>query len=252
MNLNVLDGIKMRLCGPLVTDKHWSQAEIIQYWDERAVAYEVDYVKTDVRHEMLETICKNISLRGPAKILDVGTGTGRVALKLLEQGADVIASDFAYRMVSAAKELRDKRPLSIQDRLSLCVSDFSHLPFPDDSFDYVTACTSLHHIDTDQKRKAAQAFRRVLHPTGSLILADIMFFFDTSQWTMEEVRTKIQTTFFPLESLEDVKKRFLYEPEEWPEEAAFLATLLQAEGFSVVSVERLRDVVGVIVATMQS
>jgi ubiquinone/menaquinone biosynthesis C-methylase UbiE len=96
----------------------------------------------------------------PARVLDLGTGTGSAATWLAERfpGADVIGVDVAERMVAAA---RAKLPPALAGRLRFEVADASALPFSYGQFDLVV-------------QVSAPAFfaetARVLAPGGHLIV----------------------------------------------------------------------------------
>lgn len=99
------------------------------------------------------------------RILDVGTGTGRL-LELLGQGRPGLALfglDRSAGMLSAARKARAQ--------LHLVRGGAEALPFPDESFDVVTTTLSFHHW-SDQP-KALSEVRRVLRPGGVLALADV-------------------------------------------------------------------------------
>jgi ubiquinone/menaquinone biosynthesis C-methylase UbiE len=55
-------------------------------------------------------------------------------------------------------------------RAEFHVSGAEHLPFPDCSFDYVTCTEVIEHLPTDLRRRAFREMRRVLRPSGRLIL----------------------------------------------------------------------------------
>ena len=73
-----------------------------------------------------------------AKILDVGTGTGRVSVPLLKRDADLIGCDLSLNMMEV---LRRKVPSA-----RLAQADAAFLPFPSKSFDAVTTCHVMHLV----------------------------------------------------------------------------------------------------------
>lgn len=72
----------------------------------------------------------------PARILDLGTGTGNAATWLAERfpAATVIGVDIADRMIARA---RAKLPAELRGRVEFEVADASALRFSDDEFDLV-------------------------------------------------------------------------------------------------------------------
>lgn len=99
-----------------------------------------------------------LELIGPsARVLDVGTGTGRISVPLLERGVDLIGCDLSVKML---RRLQEKLP-------SACIAqaDASLLPFPTAHFDFVMTVHVLHLIPP--WREALREFKRVLKPEGA-------------------------------------------------------------------------------------
>lgn len=98
-----------------------------------------------------------LDLIGPAaRILDVGTGTGRISVPLLERGADLIGCDLSLKMMG---HLLQKYPSA-----RIIQADASSLPFPAARFDAVLTVHVLHLIAP--WREALKEIRRVLAPGG--------------------------------------------------------------------------------------
>ena len=116
----------------------------------------------DQTRPLLEPIAKHglqaiLGLTGPkARILDVGTGTGRISIPLLERGADLVGCDISAKMLT---RLHEKFPSA---RISQ--ADASQLPFPAGQFDAVLTVHVMHLIPP--WREALREFRRVLVPGG--------------------------------------------------------------------------------------
>src|SRR5688572_24890078 len=70
-------------------------------------------------------------------ILELGCGTGRVALPLARQGATVVGIDRSESMLARARTR--VRRAKLQSRVKLIRGDIGHLPFPDKSFPLVMA-----------------------------------------------------------------------------------------------------------------
>ena len=98
---------------------------------------------------------------GPA--LDVGCGDGMLAGKLAERCAEVTGIDRDPRIIAVARA----RP---HERVQFVEADFLAHPFPPDSFDFVCANTSLHHMDF---AAALTAMARVLRPGGRLAVVGL-------------------------------------------------------------------------------
>ena len=98
-----------------------------------------------------------VDLTGPtARILDVGTGTGRISVPLLENGADLVGCDLSVKMM---RQLLGKYPSA-----RIVQADASCLPFPAARFDAALTVHVLHLITP--WREALREIRRVLLPGG--------------------------------------------------------------------------------------
>jgi demethylmenaquinone methyltransferase/2-methoxy-6-polyprenyl-1,4-benzoquinol methylase len=99
----------------------------------------------------------------PSTALDIATGTGDLAMAISKAcpGARVIGADFCRPMLEVAR--RNGLP-------ELVVADGLELPFPDQSFDLVTAAFGLRNMASWEKGLSEMA--RVLRPGGNLLILD--------------------------------------------------------------------------------
>lgn len=125
-------------------------------------------------------IAESIMLRGPlspgAHALEIGIGTGRIALPLLRHGLNVTGVDISTRMTSVLRANYDAErvahPEAPWGALAITHADGVHLPFPDASFDAVLAVHVFHLIT--QWREALHGAVRVLRPSAPLLLGQDM------------------------------------------------------------------------------
>lgn len=105
-------------------------------------------------------------------VLDVGAGTGLLALAAAPSVAEVIALDASPAMCA----FLDGRlaELAIDNAKTLCASA-SALPIPGESVDVVLSNYCFHHLSEKDKHRALLEIRRVLRPGGRLVFADMMF-----------------------------------------------------------------------------
>lgn len=107
-----------------------------------------------------------------AEVLEIGIGTGRIALPLLERGAHVTGIDLSERMLerlrakyAAARAAQADGSLG---RLDARIGDITALPFNTGAFDAVVAVHVLHLVT--QWRRALDEALRVLRPGAPLLL----------------------------------------------------------------------------------
>ena len=106
-----------------------------------------------------------------ARALDLATGTGDLALALIDAGARlVVGADFTLGMLAAAqaKVAPGARPPA---RILLCAGDALRLPFADESFDCAVNGFLLRNV-ADLPRTLAE-LHRVLAPGGRLACLEI-------------------------------------------------------------------------------
>jgi ubiquinone/menaquinone biosynthesis C-methylase UbiE len=150
--------------GDLTETRRW----IRQGWEEVAAEYALDRLGIFWRYggHLLELLQPSPGSR----LLDVGTGTGAVALQAgswLGSEGEVTGIDFATTMVALAEKAAAKQGIA---GIRFCQMDAEQLQFPDASFDAVTCAFALFQFP-DMDRALAEMWR-VLKPGGLLGLSN--------------------------------------------------------------------------------
>ncbi len=101
------------------------------------------------------------------RLLDVGTGTGRIAELLAPRATQVTAFDKSPEMLRVARARLQHLPAGSVD---LIQGDFTALPFPDAAFDTVTFHQVLHYAQEPEAVLAEAA--RVTRPGGAIAVVD--------------------------------------------------------------------------------
>jgi tRNA threonylcarbamoyl adenosine modification protein (Sua5/YciO/YrdC/YwlC family) len=106
---------------------------------------------------------------GAARVLELGTGTGETARRLLERHPDarLVGVDESASMLAAA---RSALPA---DRVTLHVGAIEG-PLPEGPFDLVASALCVHHLDGRLKRDLFARVRGVLAPGGRFVLGDVI------------------------------------------------------------------------------
>jgi ubiquinone/menaquinone biosynthesis C-methylase UbiE len=122
-------------------------------------------------NRMRAMVADDLKLQSGDQVLDVGCGTGRLAIVCSERvGAtgSVNGIDPAAEMIKRASSRARKRevPATFQ------VGYAQDLPFADGIFDAVACTLALHHVAEDDQLTAVQEMYRVLKPSGRLLIAE--------------------------------------------------------------------------------
>jgi ubiquinone/menaquinone biosynthesis C-methylase UbiE len=158
-------------------------------------------------------------LRRPARLLDIGCGTGHVLSALSSDDYSIVGMDFAEGMVRvAAAEHPDRRFL---------VADARSLPLPTGTFDRVTMVGVLEYIV--ESRSAIAEISRVLKPNGVLVISVP----NASSW-FRRLHTFERALTAPLRARFG-NRASSYRQFRWNEST--LQQMLADEGFAVEAVE---------------
>ncbi len=100
-----------------------------------------------------------------AAALDFACGDGVCAFTMAEAGANVVGIDISETSIHNAQREAARRGLNAEFQAMDCES----MSFPNSSFDLISACGVLHHMDLD---RAFSELARVLKVDGSVVCAE--------------------------------------------------------------------------------
>lgn len=134
------------------------------YAEESAAIRSLHVAETDVERDMLELIAGE----GPIeRLLDIGTGTGRILELMAPHSERSIGLDLSHEMLQLARANLDEARLS---RASVRQGDLHRPPFEAASFDVAVMHHVLHLLDDPGAAVVDAA--RLLRPGGRLLVAD--------------------------------------------------------------------------------
>ena len=107
----------------------------------------------------------------PKSILDIGVGTGNLALKLLRAFPE--ASLTGIDLVEDFIEATESKLSDYSDRIQLVNSDINDFEF-NASYDLVVASFVFHHLTDEHKLKLYREIYRSLNAPGSFVNADFV------------------------------------------------------------------------------
>lgn len=123
-----------------------------------------------------------------ARVLDAGTGPGRVPLAIANARPRLRAEgiDLSEEMIEHARRLAAEAGL--QDRVGFTVADVADLPYPDGTFDMIVSTLSQHHWKN--REQGVRELVRVLKPTGQVWIYDIRFALRRAQTAARATRPR--------------------------------------------------------------
>ncbi|AFY91019.1 class I SAM-dependent methyltransferase [Chroococcidiopsis thermalis] len=133
----------------------------------------VGLVALGKERDIREMTAQIAGLKPSDKVLDVGCGTGSLAIAVKTRvGAtgEVYGIDASPEMVEVARRKVSQIGVDVAFQVGL----IENIPFPDCTFDVVLSSMMLHHLPGDDlKRQGFAEMYRVLKPGGSLSIVDI-------------------------------------------------------------------------------
>jgi ubiquinone/menaquinone biosynthesis C-methylase UbiE len=130
-------------------------------------AAEFDRRTSGIRSDLAEKLAEMLVLQGDERILDVATGTGRVARPVAKRlkGGKVIGVDQALAMLDVGHQHADPIPAYYQS-----AGEADALPFKSKSFDRAFVSFSLHHFHNSEG--VVKEVLRVLKNGGRFVVLD--------------------------------------------------------------------------------
>lgn len=148
----------------------------INIYSNYADVYHRMIAAEDMDGNLLPAIEKVTAIRGK-RILDLGSGTGRLPLLLQDQAVQIIALDLHMGMLRKQQIQREQ----LGKTWGLLQGDLRVLPFPENYFNLVTAGWTIGHFQSwhagdwdNQVDQAVKEMLRVVQPGGALIIIETL------------------------------------------------------------------------------
>lgn len=105
----------------------------------------------------------------PKTILDIATGTGDLAINLVETNAEkIIGLDISSGMLDVGKEkIKEKK---LDQTIDMILGDSENIPFDDNAFDAITVAFGVRNFETLEK--GLKEILRVLKPSGIFVILE--------------------------------------------------------------------------------
>ena len=121
--------------------------------------------------ELRETIVRLAGLKPGSDVLDIGCGTGTLAIAATRHvgtTGGVTGIDASLSMIARANRKAEKASA----RATFQVAVAEALPFPDRRFDVVFSTLMLHHLPRKTRQECAKEIERVLKIGGRVVAVD--------------------------------------------------------------------------------
>jgi ubiquinone/menaquinone biosynthesis C-methylase UbiE len=160
---------------------------LARIWDRRVAGWHT-HVSSSSGFEKVRDRLIALSNPGPADAcVDLGAGTGFVALALAPLVDSVVAVDISPGM---AQSLAARAEQAGSRNVRTSVADLRTFRLPAGSVDLIVSSYALHHLRDKDKRALAVDAARWLRPGGRIVVADMMFGRSVTQRDREILRQK--------------------------------------------------------------
>ncbi len=117
----------------------------------------------------LDTIVSLADVKPSDRVLDLGTGTGNLAVRFASMGCGVWGTDFSASMLEKARQKIPSAHFVLNDLRSDWPPELNH------PFDRIISAYVFHHFELEQKMHILSNLIHLIEPNGRIIIGDISF-----------------------------------------------------------------------------
>lgn len=179
-----------------MNDFNQTQQQIWEKLWSRPVSYEWDIVSQTV----YEQIIRHVGAVEGLQIAEAGSGTGKISLRLAQEGAHVTLIDYSEQALSNSREVFDEAGLTA----SYIHADIAQLPMPEKFYDIVWNAGVLEHFSYEEQVNILKELARITKENGLLIIltpSAAALAYRVGKYTSEQAGTWMYGTETPVETL---------------------------------------------------
>lgn len=141
------------------------------HFDKYALEYELSINKRKYDFEF-NLIGKHIDFKKIHRLLDLATGTGKIAFKIFDYSSDIhiVGIDSSPKMIEIAT--KKSKELGVKN-VKFEMGNIESLKYRKNFFDIVTIGYALHHVPNIKRQKVLKEAGRVLKTDGFIIIFEV-------------------------------------------------------------------------------
>jgi ubiquinone/menaquinone biosynthesis C-methylase UbiE len=143
---------------------------------------------------VLDFVVDLAAIKPRSHVLDIATGTGNLAIRMIARDARVLGLDPSRRMLAKAHH-----KIGEDSRVELrhAPDPFLHLEYPDNHFDAVVSTYSFHHVPHPMQPEGIREMIRVLKPGCPWVLGDLIFETEEAERAALDRHEWLEDEYFP-------------------------------------------------------
>lgn len=161
---------------------------LARMWDRRVTGWHTHVTSSVGFDRVLDRLLALAAPRAGDHCVDLGAGTGFVALALAPLVETVLAVDISPVMT---EDLGKRAAQAGLGNVTTAVADLGNFQLESASVDLIVSSYALHHLRDEGKHALVAEAARWLRPGGRIVIADMMFGRGTTQRDRQILRQKV-------------------------------------------------------------
>ncbi len=155
------------------------------FWKKYFIYY--DYLNLLIPYQkLLDDICNYSSIKVGDNVLDLGSGTGNLSVRIENLGAKVTGLDYSLEGIEIHRNKSKNSNIIFHDIRS-------KLPFEDNSFDKIVSNNVLYTIPRNHRLDIYKEIFRVVKPGGKVIISNISTNFNPVKLYFNHIKNSVSS-----------------------------------------------------------